>query len=197
MLPLLALLAIGMAVALANVGSSLQSRGRLVFIALLTAGITWNAAAARSVWPNALCYTNAAWGGTRDGYRLLSDSNYDWGQGLLELKEWCARHGVDAIDVWYFGTDPRVDAPPLRVLPLHSAEFLAGRTVAAAVEDRIVAVSTTLLHGAAVRRWEPGRTATELFRAASPADRTTTFFIYDFRNRSPNASPMTEATTPR
>ena len=45
-------------------------------------GLLW---ASLSVWPHGLCYTNELWGGTANGYRCLSDSNYDWGQGLKEL----------------------------------------------------------------------------------------------------------------
>ena len=66
--------------------------------------------------------------GRRAGWLfVLSDSNYDWGQGLKELLEWRDAHRVDVVDVWYFGLDPRADVPPLRELPLADAGFVNGR----------------------------------------------------------------------
>lgn len=181
MLPLLACLAIGGAAALVHAGRSRGARTQKILIALAGAGLLSNAVAAVRVWPEALCYTNAAWGGTRNGYQLLSDSNYDWGQGLLELDQWRKEHGVETIDVWYFGLDPRAKLPPFRALPLHSDEWLGGQSVALAVRGKCVAVSMTLLYGAYGRGSKPGRQAVAFFLAQQPAARTTTFFIYDFR----------------
>src|SRR5262249_1879314 len=76
-------------------------------------GLVWTAGGAVVVWPHGLCYTNELWGGTANGYRRLSDSNYDWGQGLPELAAWQRRSGVTALDVWYFGTDPALGRLPL------------------------------------------------------------------------------------
>lgn len=181
MLPLLALLAVGMAAAVTHASRSLGAPRRQLLIALVGAGLLCNVIAAVKVWPQALCYTNAAWGGTRNGYRWLSDSNYDWGQGLLELSEWRRRQGVDEIHVWYFGQDPRAQILPLRDLPLTSNEWLGGRSPAEAVRGKCVAVGTTLLHGGYARGSEAGRAAVAFFHAHQPVDRTTTFFIYDFR----------------
>ena len=101
MLPLLACLAVGVAAAVVHAGQSRGVRWRKILSVLVGAGLLSSAVAAVRVWPEALCYTNAAWGGTRTGYRLLSDSNYDWGQGLLELAQWREGHAIEAID---FGT---------------------------------------------------------------------------------------------
>ena len=185
MLPLLACLAVGVAAAIIHVVRSSGERLRAVLIALVGVGVVGNALAAARVWPDALCYTNPVWGGTRTGYRLLSDSNYDWGQGLLELEQWRKQHGVETIDVWYFGVDPRAQVPPFRLLPMHSREWLGDRSPALAAEDKIVAVGTTLLFGAYVNRSEPGRSAVAFFLAQEPIDRTSTFFLYDLRREKP------------
>ena len=184
MLPLLACLAVGLAAAVVHSSRSLGAPGRKILIALVGAGLLGNAIAAARVWPDALCYTNAFWGGTRTGYRLLSDSNYDWGQGLLELNEWRERRGLAEIDVWYFGLDPRVRQPPFQVVLLHSEEWLRGQSPAEAVRGRLVAVSTTLLYGAYAKGTARGREAVAMFLAREPLDRTTTFFIYDFRGEN-------------
>jgi hypothetical protein len=181
---LLACLAVGVAAAIIRVNRSWGGRSRAVSSVLVAAGLLGNAVAAVRVWPEALCYTNALWGGTRTGYRLLSDSNYDWGQGLLELEGWRKEHGVETIDVWYFGLDPRAQVPPFRLLPMHSGEWLGDRSPAQVTADKIVAVGTTLLFGAYMKRGEPGGEAVAYFLAQEPIDRTSTFFIYDFRREA-------------
>ena len=85
------------------------------------------------------------------------------------------------IDVWYFGLDPRAQVPPLRLLPMHSAEWLAGRSPAEAVRGKCVAISTTLLFGSYTKNSAPSRAAVEFFQGQQPVERTMTFFIYDFR----------------
>src|SRR5262249_32407359 len=59
-------------------------RRRLLAFAA-AAGVAWTAVAALAVWPRGQCYANELWGGTARAYRYVSDSNYDWGQGLKEL----------------------------------------------------------------------------------------------------------------
>jgi hypothetical protein len=49
-------------------------------------------ASALSVLPNPLAYSNEVWGGARNTYRVLSDSNVDWGGQLYQVKEWEDRH---------------------------------------------------------------------------------------------------------
>ena len=182
MLPLLACLAVGVSAAFVDASRSLGRRRRGASIALLGAGLLGNAVAAARAWPDALRYTNAVWGGTETGYHLLSDSNYDWGQGLLELEEWSKARGVEAIDVWYFGRDPRAKLPPFRLLPMHDGDWVAGRSPAVATHGKVVAVGTTLLFGAYVNRKDPGRAAVAWFHAHEPIGRTRTFFVYDFRD---------------
>ncbi len=184
MLPLLACLAVGGAAALVQAVRARGLRGRRILVALILLGVVSNAVAAIRVWPQALAYVNPAWGGTRGGYRWLSDSNYDWGQSLFELEKWRQAHGVETIDIWYFGLDPRVGHPPFRLAPLHSPEWLGERTVAQAAEGKCVAVSATLLYGAYAKGTASGRAAVAMFLAREPIGRTTTFFIYDFRGEN-------------
>ncbi|MBN1268555.1 MAG: hypothetical protein JXB04_03130, partial [Kiritimatiellae bacterium] len=66
-----------------------------------------------TTFPDYLSYFPAWTGGTRDGYRWMVDSNYDWGQdlGLLE-EDWAAlteAAGGEPPRLMYYGfTDPRV-----------------------------------------------------------------------------------------
>lgn len=181
MFPSLAFLGIGVggaaAVALRQL-SGWKSSGLAIWLVL---AICSAAAESIQVWPNGICFTNLAWSGTTNGYRLLSDSNYDWGQGLFDLRTWQQKHDVPEVQVWYFGTDPAVNAPPLRELPLHR---IADKTVTESVAGKVVAVSTTLLYGSYTGQ-PPGRDAAAFFRSRQPTDRTLTFFIYDFRKLPP------------
>jgi hypothetical protein len=187
MLPLLAMVAIGGAAAAVEAAKSLRAPSRRLFGGCIAAGLAWKAVAAVAVWPQALCYTNAAWGGTQQGYRWLSDSNYDWGQGLLELREWCAAHDVETMDLWYFGTDLRATVAPFRLLPLQKADKTQGRPLEEFLHGRIIAVSTTFLYGAYLLENPAGSAAAATLRAQTPTARTTTYFIYDFRGERRDA----------
>jgi hypothetical protein len=182
MFPLMALASAGLAaalvVALRETQNGWKKTGAVV---LLVAGIAGNGWAAAAAWPDGICYTNALWGGTRNGYKLLTDSNYDWGQDLFELPGWCAKHGVEKMDVWYFQHDPRVNVPPLQTIPLHDPAFAQGGSLETALHGRCVAVGTTLLYGSYLEKSPTAKAASEFFRQRAPMDRTTTYFIYDFR----------------
>lgn len=177
-LPLIVLAVVAVAAGMvAAAGSSTMLRRRLI-VSAAAASIAWTAVASWRVWPEALCYTNELWGGTARGYLCLSDSNYDWGQGVKELAQWRRRHGVEPLDVWYFGTDPAAATPPLRLLPLHILPLQKPDDVRAFAQGRYLAVGTTLLYGTTTL--EPAhRQAVEFFRGRQPVDRTATFLIYD------------------
>jgi hypothetical protein len=144
----------------------------------VAAGVLWTGGAALVVWPHGLCYVNELWGGTRDGYLRVSETNYDWGQGLKELRRWQRRQGLAALDVWYFGTDPAVNRPPFRLVGLHALPIQGPQDVRAQVCGPYLAVSTTLLYGAATNL-ESHQRAAAFLRSLRPVDRTTTFLIYD------------------
>ena len=57
-----------------------------------------------SATPHHLAYFNRFVGGSENGWRLLSDSNLDWGQDLPGLAEGLAREGVPRTAISYFGT---------------------------------------------------------------------------------------------
>ena len=67
------------------------------------------AAAPFTAYPHVLSYVNELGGGPSNGWRLLADSNVDWGQDLAELKAALDRRGiVEPVNLCYFGTaDPR------------------------------------------------------------------------------------------
>ena len=94
--------------------------------ALVAALILFHAVSSLRAFPNYIPYSNELWGGPEKTYRVLSDSNVDWGQGLLQMKQyidrqqikdcWFAYFGTTSVDVSYYGI-------PCRGLPTSFAEL--------------------------------------------------------------------------
>jgi len=45
-------------------------------------------------YPSYLSYFNTAFGGSSEGYKYVTDSNYDWGQDVKRLKQWVDRYNL-------------------------------------------------------------------------------------------------------
>jgi hypothetical protein len=180
MFPLIVLACVGLSAAAVMAWRESGGWRRQVCGAWLAVVFIASGWSAWSAWPDGLRYTNIAWGGEREGYRWLSDSNSDWGQGLIDLRAWRERRGIETVDVWYFGTDPMVNEAPLSELPLHG---VAPGELAENVEGKVVAVSTTFLCGTYASSSPSAKAAVTYFREQPIADRTSTFLIYDFRKR--------------
>jgi hypothetical protein len=187
MLPLVALAIIGLSAAVVETWRAhASSWSRRALKVLVSGGIAWTSIAAIAVWPNGLCYSNEIWGGTPNGYRYLSDSNYDWGQGLHELARWRDANDVEVLDVWYFGTDSAIADAGFRYAELHKSDSPDPGTVVCSIPGRYLAASVTLLHGAYGITRNPTATKTkqqsiaDYLRERKPVARTNTFFIFDF-----------------
>ncbi|MFQ5420385.1 MAG: ArnT family glycosyltransferase [Anaerolineae bacterium] len=60
-----------------------------------------------AIHPHYVSYFNLAAGGPANGYHILVDSNVDWGQDLLRLRNWMNENRVDSVKLAWFGTaDP-------------------------------------------------------------------------------------------
>jgi hypothetical protein len=182
-LPAVALGAIGIASALGVwLEESSGAWRRYSFRAAIASGLAWTLIVSACGWPNGLTFVNELWGGTRSGYTLVSDSNYDWGQGLKELAQWERRHGVSSVNVWYYGTDAMLHSNRFKDTALHAMN-LCERDIGDALSGRYLAVSTTLLYGSAAS----GKNydcAVNYLRSRKPIGRTATFLIYDLGERT-------------
>jgi hypothetical protein len=103
---------------------------RRVVMVLLVALVCVNAADVLRYAPDYLSYftpfVNPA-----TSYKLLSDSNLDWGQGLLDLRKYQRQHPNETIHLAYFGTmDPRLYG--IRYVPLAPNEKVSGTVVVSA-----------------------------------------------------------------
>ena len=70
---------------------------------ILAGLLIWLITGAIFAGPYYLSRFNEFFGGTFDGYKYATDSNFDWGQDLKRLKEFVNAEGVDKIAVDYFG----------------------------------------------------------------------------------------------
>jgi hypothetical protein len=182
MLPWLAIAIVGLSAAVVRAWEEAPSLFRRPVLAgYCVLGLAWNAFAAATVWPHGLCYVNDAWGGTRDGYRIVSEANYDWGQGIPELRRWMERPGAPPTSVWYFGTDPEVHAICHDAFPYLR---MSRDEILAAVKGKHVAVGTTVAYGPYLPR---DCAASQLLRERTPVDRTQVFLIYDFSDLDQHA----------
>ncbi len=95
---------------LASAGEKIKSyvkkvdKTNLIFKTLLLVFLAWSVFEAGASGPYFLSYFNQLGGGIYGGYRLATDSNYDWGQDLSRLQNFVVKHSeIKRIGVDYFG----------------------------------------------------------------------------------------------
>lgn len=84
-----------------------------------------------AVFPHHISYFNEMVGGPANGYKYLVDSNLDWGQDLIRLKQFLAREGEHSVILSYFGSaDPHYYGILYQYLPgyglNHQQEYSIG-----------------------------------------------------------------------
>jgi hypothetical protein len=153
---------------------------KLLLGAAIPAGLLWSAFAAVTVWSNGLCYVNELWGGTENGYRIVSDGNYDWGQGVKDLARWQRDHPDVPLEACYYGSDfAMYDLPMHQVWAFDLLSLQTKEDVERILHGRYIAVSMTIVYGPMTGL----RATSEYLRAHEPVARTQTFLIYDLRDR--------------
>jgi hypothetical protein len=125
-----------------------------------------------AVRPYFLSFFNLVAGGGPGGLRLLTDSNLDWGQGLIALRRWMQEQQVERVNLCYFGSaDPA--AYGIRFVPLdgtYRLHLAAGSVGYAPEEPELpgwVAVGATHLQGVYFR--PEGRDPYGFLRSKRPA----------------------------
>ena len=84
----------------------------------LIALLIFHAVAAFRTAPNYLAFANDFWGGTNNTYRLLSDSNVEWGQNYKLVREYVARENIGDCRIAAFGAGELVRAyQPCGLMP--------------------------------------------------------------------------------
>ena len=99
-------------------------------MALVLLALCLNAADALRYAPDYLAYFNV-FVKPENSWQLLTDSNLDWGQGLLAVRDYEARHPDETLHLAYFGSvDPALYG--VRAVPLPPGEPTAGLIAAGA-----------------------------------------------------------------
>jgi len=78
-------------------------------------------------FPNYIPYSNELWGGSSQTYKLLTDSNADWGQQLKSVKRYIDQRGVKECWFEYFAAgvaEPGYYGIPCKPLPTLSTLWL-------------------------------------------------------------------------
>jgi hypothetical protein len=177
-LPLVAFAIVGMTAALVVGWQALGDNRKRWLLSFVAAGSgVWLLWTSLSVWPHGLCYTNELWGGTENGYRCLSDSNYDWGQGLKELALWQETHRAGDLHVLYYGTDTMLSRLPMRPLAVGALNLGSDKLPESARGQRL-AVGVSIVYGSVVEIFPDLKALAQTLRGMQPVDRTATFFIY-------------------
>ncbi|PIU77888.1 MAG: hypothetical protein COS72_03945 [Candidatus Moranbacteria bacterium CG06_land_8_20_14_3_00_43_56] len=84
-------------------GKRLRERTGRIYGGVVAVLLLWLVAETAFAYPNYLAYFNETIGGSKNGYKYVTDSNVDWGQDLKRLAKWVDENHVDKIRVDYFG----------------------------------------------------------------------------------------------
>ena len=82
-----------------SISPRLDRKIKVGFVSVLT---LWFLADVALAYPYYLSYYNE-FVGTKNGWKYITDSNYDWGQDLKRLETYVETNNIDKIAVDYFG----------------------------------------------------------------------------------------------
>ena len=183
MLPMLPFLFVFTAVSLTTSLPKPIQRGVPVLLLWLSVLSVW-------IFPNYIPFFNLAAGGSQNGWRLLSDSNVDWGQDLPALAQWQEDSGTESLFLSYFGTAhpsaygvefshiPTWAPTPEQTLPERQ------RYNPSNPAPGIYAISINHLHGVVL---DQNRDFYELFRSLEPIARIgNSIFVYEILPNGPS-----------
>lgn len=74
----------------------------------------WYCASSAAILPHSHAFMNEAIGSAKEGWRYLSDSNIDWGQDLLVIKQW-AEENPEKRPLWLLYAPSWLDFPKLGI----------------------------------------------------------------------------------
>ena len=99
-------------------------------IAAVAAMLVWLTVSSVLIFPHYLAYFNEIAGGPRNGYKILVDSNLDWGQDLIGLRKYMTELNIPSVKLSYHGTaDPTAYGVVYEPLPSYPYNQWTGDTV--------------------------------------------------------------------
>jgi hypothetical protein len=91
-------------VACADVFAAARRRRWMLVVVVVLIG--WQIMGTLRIYPYYFTFFNEVAGGPERGRYLLSDSNLDWGQDLIGLKDYVEQHHITNLNLSYFGNTP-------------------------------------------------------------------------------------------
>src|SRR5690606_18460456 len=143
-LPLVIVVCVLVAAGAGRLWSVSRARVRLVLAML----VLLHAVSSLSYYPHFVAYTSEYLPGKDRGHEALVDSSLDWGQGLLELRDYMRDRGIPRVYLSYFGS-ALPEGYGIEYVPLPSFFQLPPRGAATTDEDRPshIVISATNLYG--------------------------------------------------
>ena len=108
--------------------------------AIVVTAALWLAAIAASSFPSYLGYFNEIAGGWQNGHRWLVDSNLDWDQDLLRLRDWAGGHPDERLILLRSGKGPLPRGLAARRFPDPSDAPLAAATYVVSASHLVGAI---------------------------------------------------------
>ncbi len=122
LLPIFPFLIVLVSMAAWNLG-----RRHRALAALVASLIAFHAVSSIRAFPNYIPYANELWGGPSHTHEILADSNVDWGQGLIAMKQYIDAHHIQNCWFAYFGAlivDLSSYGIPCKPLPTAFADLI-------------------------------------------------------------------------
>ena len=120
-------------------------------ITAVAAMLVWLTVGSVLIFPHYLTFFNEIAGGPRNGYKILVDSNVDWGQELIGLRKYMTEESIPSVKLSYHGTaDPNAYGIKYEPLPSYPYNQWSSDTVPDVLQnppDGVYAISANNLQG--------------------------------------------------
>jgi dolichyl-phosphate-mannose-protein mannosyltransferase len=138
-------------------GSSRRLAVKQRWVVACSVLITASIVSSLLVFPNEIAYANEAWGGPKNVHNLLSDANVDWGQQLIQVKQWQDLQPDQECWFAYFARpeiDPGVYGIRCHALPTIDTQWLGSADIIPPTITGAVVISAGDLSGC---EWPSGQ----------------------------------------
>lgn len=149
-------------------------RRTLRFIGCLL--ILWQSASVLRAYPDYLGYYNEFVGGPARAPYLMNDSNTDWGQGLILLRNYMEEQNLKTVQLKFSGNIPP-EIYGINHEPVSDADWNK------VPSERVYAISTNHLVAGVLQAKKKGHRSDWLYRYEPSAKLGTSIWIYDFREQ--------------
>lgn len=123
---------------------NLKVKNKFLLLGSLSLLLVWYISGIIKVFPHYISYVNEFVGGHKNGYKYVFDANYDWGQGLIDLRDYQKKNNISNMQLAYFGDiDPAIIG--IKYERIYNAKLYDNvkKTAIRYDKDHVVAISAT------------------------------------------------------